>query len=72
MREQGAGLDFVAFGGTAHVAHMQAWQVGTVWKRLVSQDAELGAFHDMATRKSLPHMQGLRKSHHSSVLVGMS
>ena len=64
--EEGAGLDFVAFGGTAIVASMRAWQVGSVWKRLVSQDAEQGAFHDLAATQTLPHqmaMAGVRRSH---------
>ena len=28
-----AGVDFVAFGGCAQVARVEAWEMGTIWQR---------------------------------------
>lgn len=41
-----AGIDFVAFGGSATVHRWQAWEMRTIWKR------ELKA-HDMASFETI-------------------
>ena len=41
-----AGVDFVAFGGTARVAMVEAWEMGTIWQpspRAAAKAAAAGA-----------------------------
>ena len=32
----GSGIEFVAFGGSARVSHLEAWEVAPIWKPLRS------------------------------------